>query len=146
MAKKGEVEQASTTFLKRECDGILKKCNLPSKMGDPGPFLIPCNVNGSEMFTSLADSGASINFMPYSIYQRLSLGDLSPKKMGVKLIDQSISPSVGIAEDIIVKVGEMEFLADFVIVDIKEDPVIPAFWVGHFWQPRVLSLTLEPKS
>ncbi|XP_071712649.1 uncharacterized protein [Rutidosis leptorrhynchoides] len=80
MAKKGEVKQASTTFLKRECDGILQKCNLPQKMGDPRPFLIPCNVNGSKMLTSLADSGASINFIPYSIYQRLGQGNLSPTK------------------------------------------------------------------
>ncbi|XP_071687554.1 uncharacterized protein [Rutidosis leptorrhynchoides] len=95
-------------------------------MGDPGPFLIPCNVNGSEMLTSLADSGASINyFMPYSVYKRLGLGDLSPTTMGVKLIDQSINSSMGIAEDLIVKVGDMEFPIDFFIVDIKEDPVVP---------------------
>ncbi|XP_071728593.1 uncharacterized protein [Rutidosis leptorrhynchoides] len=125
MAKKGDVEQASTAFMKKECDGILKKCNLPSKMGDPGPFLIPCNVNGSEMLTSLADSGASINFMPYFVYKRLGLGDLSPTTMGVKLIDQSINSSMGITEDLIVKVGDMEFPFDFIIVDIKEDPVVP---------------------
>ncbi|XP_071705181.1 uncharacterized protein [Rutidosis leptorrhynchoides] len=122
MAKKGEVEQASTVFLKKECDGILKKCNLPPKMGDPGPFLMPCNVNGSKMLTSLADSGESINFMPYFVYKKLGLGDLSPTTMGVKLIDQSISSSVGISEDLIIKVGDKEFPIDFVIVDIKEDP------------------------
>ncbi|XP_071712992.1 uncharacterized protein [Rutidosis leptorrhynchoides] len=125
MAKKGEVEQPSTTFLLKECDGILRKLNLPTKMGDPGPFLIPCKVNGSEPFTSLADLRASITFMPLSIYKKLGLGDLSPTKMGVKLIDQSINPSVGIAEDLIVKVGDMKFPTDFVIVDIKEDPVVP---------------------
>ncbi|XP_071728352.1 uncharacterized protein [Rutidosis leptorrhynchoides] len=80
MAKKGEVEQASTTFLLKECDGILRKQNLPTKMGDPGPFLIPCKVNWSEPFTSLADSGASINFMPLSIYKKLGLGDFHPPK------------------------------------------------------------------
>ncbi|XP_071695119.1 uncharacterized protein [Rutidosis leptorrhynchoides] len=57
--------------------------------------------------------------------KRLGLGDLVPTKTRVKLIDQSISQSVGIAEDFIVKVGEMEFSADFVIVDLKEDPVVP---------------------
>ncbi|XP_071709023.1 uncharacterized protein [Rutidosis leptorrhynchoides] len=94
-------------------------------MGDPGAFLIPCNVNDSNMLTSLADSGPSINFMSYSVYKRLGLGDLSPTTMGVKLIDQSINSSMGIAEDLIVKVGDMEFPIDFVIFDIKEDPVVP---------------------
>ncbi|XP_071740496.1 uncharacterized protein [Rutidosis leptorrhynchoides] len=152
MSKKGEIEQASTTFLKKECDGILKKCNLPPKMGDPRPFLIPCNVNGSEIFTSLADSRASINFMPYSIYKRLGLGDLSPTKMGVKLIDQSISSSVGIAEDLIVKVGDMEFPIDFVIIDIKEDSVVPLILgrpflatAGSFFDFRTRKLTVRDK-
>ncbi|XP_071708930.1 uncharacterized protein [Rutidosis leptorrhynchoides] len=125
MAKKGEFEQASTAFLKRECDGSLKKRNLPPKLGNPGLFLIPCHINGSEMLTSLADSVASINFMPYSLFTRLGLGDVTSTKTGFKMIDQSISQSVGIAEDLIVKVGEMELPADFVIVDIKKDPVVP---------------------
>ncbi|XP_071687423.1 uncharacterized protein [Rutidosis leptorrhynchoides] len=152
MAKKGYVEQVSTAFLKKECDGILKKCNLPPKMGDPGPFLIPSNVNGSEMLTSLADSGAIINFMPYFVYKRLGLGDLSPTTMGVKLIDQSINSSVGIDEDLIIKVGDMEFPIDFVIVDIKEDPVVPLVLgrpflatAGSFFDFRTEKLTLQDK-
>ncbi|XP_071714342.1 uncharacterized protein [Rutidosis leptorrhynchoides] len=152
MAKKGDVELASTALLKKQCDGILKKCNLPPKMGDPGPFLIPCNVNGSELLTSLADSGASINFMSYSVYKRLGLGDLSPTTMGVKIIDQSISSSVGIAEDLIVKVGDMEFPIDFVIVDIKEDPVVPLVLgrpflatANSFFDFRIGKLTLRDK-
>ncbi|XP_071699656.1 uncharacterized protein [Rutidosis leptorrhynchoides] len=152
MAKKGDVDQASTAFLKNECDEILKKCNLPPKMGDLGPFLILCNINGSEMFTSLADSGASINFMHYSIYKRLGLGDLSPTTMGVKLIDQSVCSSVGIAEDLIVKVGDMEFPIDFVIVDIKEDPVVPLVLgrpflatASSFFEFRTGKLTLRDK-
>ncbi|XP_071740361.1 uncharacterized protein [Rutidosis leptorrhynchoides] len=121
-------------------------------MGDPGPFLIPCNVNGSKMLTSLAGSGVSINFMPYSVYKRLDLGDLSPTTMGVKLIDQSISSSVGIVEDLIVKVGDMEFSIDFVIVDIKEDPVVSLVLgrpflatVGSFFDFRTGKLTLRDK-
>ncbi|XP_071714433.1 uncharacterized protein [Rutidosis leptorrhynchoides] len=152
MAKKGDVEQASTGFLKKKCDGIFKKCNLPPKMGNPGPFLIPCNVNASEMLTSLADSGASINFMPYSVYKRLCFGDLSPTTMEVKLIDQSISSSMGIAEDLIVKVGDMEFPIDFVIVYIKEDPVVPLVLgrlflatADSFFDFRTGKLTLRDK-
>ncbi|XP_071688185.1 uncharacterized protein [Rutidosis leptorrhynchoides] len=152
MSKKGDVEQVSTAFLKKECDGILKKCNLPPKIGDCGHFLIPCNVNGSEMLTSLADSGASINFMPYSIYKRLGFGDLSPTTMGVKLIDQSISSSVGIAEDLIVKVRDMEFPIDFVIVDIKKDPLVPLVLgrpfletADSFFDFRTVKLTLRDK-
>ncbi|XP_071718977.1 uncharacterized protein [Rutidosis leptorrhynchoides] len=121
-------------------------------MGFPAPFLIPCNVNGSEVLTSSVDSGASINFMPYSVYKRLGLGDLSHTTMGVKLIDQSINSSMGIAEDLIVKVGDMEFPIDFVIVDIKEDPVVPIvlgrpFWAtsGSFFDIRTRKLTLQDK-
>ncbi|XP_071729267.1 uncharacterized protein [Rutidosis leptorrhynchoides] len=121
-------------------------------MGDLGPFLISYNVNGSEILTSLADSRASINFMPYSVYKRLGLGDLSPTTMGVKLIDQSINSSMEIAEDLIVKVGDMEFPIDFVIVDIKEDPVVPLALgrpflatAGSFFDFRTEKLTLWDK-
>ncbi|XP_071708690.1 uncharacterized protein [Rutidosis leptorrhynchoides] len=121
-------------------------------MGDPGPFLIPCKVNGSEPFMSLSELGASINFMPLSIYIKLVLGDLSPTKMGVKLIDQTINPSVGIAEDLVVKVGDMEFPTNFVIFDIKEDPVVPLVLgrpflatAGSFFDFRTGKLTLKDK-
>nr|GEX49885.1 reverse transcriptase domain-containing protein [Tanacetum cinerariifolium] len=43
----------------------------------------------------------------------------------LELVDRSISRSVGVAEDVYVKVGSFHFPADFVVVDFDGDPRVP---------------------
>nr|GEV60913.1 reverse transcriptase domain-containing protein [Tanacetum cinerariifolium] len=50
---------------------LLKK--LPEKLGDPGKFLIPCDFSRMDECLALADLGASINLMPLSVWNKLSL-------------------------------------------------------------------------
>nr|GEY19220.1 hypothetical protein [Tanacetum cinerariifolium] len=45
--------------------------------------------------------------------------------MTLELADRSISRSVGVAEDVYVKVGTFYFPADFVVVDFDIDPQVP---------------------
>nr|GFB62743.1 reverse transcriptase domain-containing protein [Tanacetum cinerariifolium] len=71
---------------------------------DPGKFLIPCDFPGMAECLALADLGASINLMLYSVWKRLSLSDLIPTCMTLELADRSITSPVGIAEDVYVKV------------------------------------------
>nr|GEU94487.1 reverse transcriptase domain-containing protein [Tanacetum cinerariifolium] len=74
---------------------------------------------------ALADLDASINLMPYSVWKKLSLSDLTPTCMTLELADRSISRPVGVAEDVYVKVGSFHFLADFVVVDFDANPRVP---------------------
>nr|GFA23470.1 retrovirus-related Pol polyprotein from transposon 17.6 [Tanacetum cinerariifolium] len=74
---------------------------------------------------ALADLGASINLMPFSVWKRLSLPDLTPTCMTLELSDHSISRLVGVAEDVYVKVGSFHFPADFVVIDFDVDPRVP---------------------
>ncbi|GJV66133.1 reverse transcriptase domain-containing protein [Tanacetum coccineum] len=74
---------------------------------------------------ALADLGASINLMPYSVWKNLSLPELTPTCMKLKLADRSISEPIGIAEDVYVTVGKFQFPTDFVVVDFEPDPRIP---------------------
>nr|GEU48747.1 reverse transcriptase domain-containing protein [Tanacetum cinerariifolium] len=74
---------------------------------------------------TLADLGASINLMPFSVWKRLSLPDLTPTFMTLELADRSISRPVRVAEDVYVKVGSFHFPADFVVVDFDADPRVP---------------------
>nr|GFA99170.1 hypothetical protein [Tanacetum cinerariifolium] len=69
-------------------------------------FLIPCD------FPALADLGVSINLMPFSVWKRLSLPDLTPTYMTLELADRSISRPVGVAEDVYVKVEAITFNLD----------------------------------
>nr|GEV67967.1 reverse transcriptase domain-containing protein [Tanacetum cinerariifolium] len=75
---------------------LLKK--LPEKLGDLGKFLIPCDFSGMDECLALADLGASINLMPLSVWNKLSLHELSPTCMTLELVDRSISCPVGVAK------------------------------------------------
>ncbi|GJS34125.1 reverse transcriptase domain-containing protein [Tanacetum coccineum] len=74
---------------------------------------------------ALADLGASINLMPLSVWKKLSLSELTPTCMTLELTDRSISQLIGIAEDVYVKVGKFQLLADFIVVDFDADPRVP---------------------
>ncbi|GJV65674.1 reverse transcriptase domain-containing protein [Tanacetum coccineum] len=86
-----------------ESSAMIQNKVLP-KLGDPESFLIPCNFNKTFSCNALADLGASINLMPYSLYVKLSLENLKPTKMSVRLADRSFQYPVGIAENMLVKV------------------------------------------
>ncbi|GJS52896.1 reverse transcriptase domain-containing protein [Tanacetum coccineum] len=47
---------------------------------------------------ALADSGASINLLPHSIYKQLGLGALKPTRMTLELANRSVTHPMGIAE------------------------------------------------
>ncbi|KAJ9561813.1 hypothetical protein OSB04_006973 [Centaurea solstitialis] len=63
--------------------------------------------------------------MPLSFYQKLGLEGLKSTRMTIQLADRSIKYPVGIAEDVIVRVGKFDFPADFVILDIKDEVKVP---------------------
>nr|GEW11395.1 reverse transcriptase domain-containing protein [Tanacetum cinerariifolium] len=102
---------------------LLKK--LPENLGDPGKFLIPYDFPGMAECLALADLDASINLMPFLVWKRISLRDLTPTFMTLEQADRSISHPVGVAEDLYVKVGSFHFSFDFVVVDFDADPPVP---------------------
>ncbi|GKA41045.1 reverse transcriptase domain-containing protein [Tanacetum coccineum] len=112
------------TPLNENCSAVILN-KLPKKLGDPGRFLIPCEFSGINTCNALADLGASINLMPYSVWKTLSLPELTPTCMTLELADRSISEPIGIAEDVYVTVGKFQFPADFVVVDFEPDPRVP---------------------
>nr|GEY66994.1 reverse transcriptase domain-containing protein [Tanacetum cinerariifolium] len=71
---------------------------------------------------TLADLNASINLMPLSMWEGLSLLELTPTCMTLELADRLVSKPIGIAKYVSVKVGVFHFSADFVVVDFKPDP------------------------
>ncbi|GJT38710.1 reverse transcriptase domain-containing protein [Tanacetum coccineum] len=124
ISNKHKIEQISAAFLSDESSAMIQN-KVPLKLKDPGSFLIPCNFNKTLSCNALADLGASINLMPYSLYAKLSLETLKPTKMSVRLADRSSQYPVGIAENMHVEVGEFTFRADFVILEMEEDSKFP---------------------
>ncbi|GKB20479.1 reverse transcriptase domain-containing protein [Tanacetum coccineum] len=67
-------------------------------------------------YLALADLGASINLMPYSLYAALSSTTLKPKRMSIRLANHTYQYPMGVAENMLVQVGKFMFPVDFVII------------------------------
>ncbi|GJU38724.1 reverse transcriptase domain-containing protein [Tanacetum coccineum] len=96
-------------------------------------------------YNALADLGASINLMPYSLYAKLSLETLKPTKMSIRLADRSFQYPVGIAENMLVEVGKFTFLADFIILKMEEDSKIPLILGRPFLHTVVAVIRVKQK-
>nr|GEW18728.1 reverse transcriptase domain-containing protein [Tanacetum cinerariifolium] len=121
---KDKLYELARTPLNEHCSAVLLK-KWPEKLRDPDKFRIPCDFPGMAECLALADLGASINLMPLSVWNKLSLPELSLTCMPIELVDRSICRPVGVAEDVFVKVGTFYFPADFVVVDFDVDPRVP---------------------
>ncbi|GKA66057.1 reverse transcriptase domain-containing protein [Tanacetum coccineum] len=124
IGNKEKLSEMARTPLNENCSAVLLN-KLPKKLGDPGDLLFHVIFSGINTCNALADLGASINLMPYSVWKNLSLPELTPTCMTLELADRSISEPIGIAEDVYVTVGKFQFPADFVVVDFEPDPRVP---------------------
>nr|GFB04775.1 DNA-directed DNA polymerase [Tanacetum cinerariifolium] len=70
--------------------------------------------------------------MPLFVWEGLSLPELTPTCMTLKLADRSVSKPIGIAKDVSVKVGVFHFPADFIVVEFEPDPGVPLILGRYF--------------
>nr|GEU89124.1 reverse transcriptase domain-containing protein [Tanacetum cinerariifolium] len=121
LTNKDKLYELARTPLNEHCSVVLLK-KLPEKLGDLGKFLILCDFPRMDECLALADLSASINLMPLSVWNKLSLPELTPTLMTLELVKRSISRPIDVAEDVFVKVGKFHFPANFVVVDFDADP------------------------
>nr|GEY32765.1 reverse transcriptase domain-containing protein [Tanacetum cinerariifolium] len=121
IGNKEKLSEMDRTPMNEHCLAVILK-KLPRKLGDPDKFLIPCEFPGMDECLALADLGASINLMPFSVWEALLLSELTPTCMTLELADRSVFKPIGIAKDVSVKVGVFHFPANFVVVDFEPDP------------------------
>ncbi|PWA96865.1 reverse transcriptase domain-containing protein (chloroplast) [Artemisia annua] len=86
--------ELTKTHLNENCSAVLLK-KLPEKLRDPRKFLIPYDFQKLEECFALADLGASINLMPLSIWQKLSLPELTPTRMTLELATRTVTVPKG---------------------------------------------------
>ena len=98
--------------------------NLLHKLKDLGNVIIPCSIGYVSIGKTLIDLGASINLMPLFMCQRIRNLKIAPTRMTLQLADHSITRPFGVVEDVLVKIHQLTFPVDFVIMEI-EDVKIP---------------------
>nr|GEY21214.1 reverse transcriptase domain-containing protein [Tanacetum cinerariifolium] len=135
LTNKDKLCELARTLLNEHCLAVLLK-KFPEKLGDPSKFLIPCVFLRTAECLALADLGPSINLMPWSVWDKLSLPDLSPTCMTLELIYRSICHPVGVAKDVFIKVGTFHFPSDFVVVDFNADPRVHLIPERYFIKTR----------
>ncbi|GJZ29806.1 reverse transcriptase domain-containing protein [Tanacetum coccineum] len=123
LSNKEKLNEMANTPVSEKCSAIILK-KLPEKLEDPGQFLIPCTFSELKC-KALADLGASINLMPFSVYTKLGLPALQSTRMTLELANCSLCVPKGIARDVLVPVGRLTFPADFVVVDFECDYRVP---------------------
>ncbi|GJT16897.1 reverse transcriptase domain-containing protein [Tanacetum coccineum] len=131
LRNKEKLEEIAITTVNVECSAIILN-KVPEKLKDPGKFLISCALQELDRTIALANSGASINLLPHSIYKQLRLGALKPTRMTLELANRSVTHPMGIAEDVVVRVDGFTFLADFVVVNFEPDLRVPIILGRHF--------------
>nr|XP_016484047.1 PREDICTED: uncharacterized protein LOC107804641 [Nicotiana tabacum] len=92
---------------------------------DPNAFIIPCTIGSADFAKALYDLGASINFMPYSIFKTLVIGKPKPTSMRLLMADCTTKRPLGVIKDVLVWVDKFILLTDFVILDSEVDYKVP---------------------
>nr|GEU55477.1 reverse transcriptase domain-containing protein [Tanacetum cinerariifolium] len=90
-----KLSELARTPLNEHYSAVLLKKFL-EKLGDPDKFLIRCDFPGMAECLALSDLGASINLMPLSVWNKLSLPEVYPTCMTLELVDRLISHPFGL--------------------------------------------------
>ncbi|XP_045809752.1 uncharacterized protein LOC123904106 [Trifolium pratense] len=130
MTKKRKPLDDDTVEMTEECSAIIQK-KLPQKKKDPGSFTIPCSIGNISVGRALCDLGASINLMPLSMMKKIPGVVAKPTKMQPSLADRSIVHPYGVLHDVLVRVAEFVFPADFVILDMEDDADVEPLLLGR---------------
>ncbi|XP_073307190.1 uncharacterized protein [Primulina huaijiensis] len=99
--------------------------NLPQKLQDPGEFVVPCEIGGQLVENAICDSGASVNIMPNSLYEKLGLSGINPTEVILQLADKSVKVPLGCVEDVELKIDKLRLPADFVVLDMENSKNVP---------------------
>ena len=124
-----------TAFLTEQVSAVIQH-KTPPKYKDPGCPMISCIIGDYIMKHALLDLGVNVNLIPFSVYQKLGLGELKPTLVTLQLADHSVREPRGIVEDVLVKIEQFYYPVDFIVLDYQ--PVLhpsthtPIIFGRHF--------------
>jgi hypothetical protein len=105
-------------FLAEQVNVILQNNNA-LKYKDPGCPTISCFIGEYKIEKALFDLRASMNLLPYLIFQSLNLGELKPTSVTLLLADRFVKVSRGIIKDVLVQIDKFIYHVDFIVLDTQ---------------------------
>ncbi|XP_021776072.1 DNA damage-inducible protein 1-like [Chenopodium quinoa] len=124
LSNKKKLEENATVSLNAECSAILQN-TLPKKLGDPGSYSIPVKLGDIEINRALCDLGASVSLMLLPICKKLQMGELKPTCISLQLAGTPVKFSLGVLEDVPLRVGKFFIPCEFVVMEMEEDVNVP---------------------
>nr|GFB02063.1 hypothetical protein [Tanacetum cinerariifolium] len=94
IGNKEKLSEMARTPMNEHCSTVILN-KFPRKLGDPGKFISPCEFPRMDECLALANLGAIINLMPLSVWEGLSLLELTPTCMTLELADRTVSKPIG---------------------------------------------------
>ncbi|CAJ2661899.1 unnamed protein product [Trifolium pratense] len=110
---KRKLKGNSRVNMSRNVSAIIHQTDLPEKCEDLGVFTVPCTIGTTEFGSCMLDLGSSINVMPTSIYNSLSLGPLQPTGLVIQLANRSITRPKDLFDGLIDNECADEFINGF---------------------------------
>ncbi|GJY82162.1 reverse transcriptase domain-containing protein [Tanacetum coccineum] len=119
LTKKARLEEACKITMNERCSAVLLN-KLLSKEKDPRSFTIPCDIGQLHIDNALADLGASISLMPYTMYKKLGLGEPKATRMSLELADRPFLATTRAMIDMFNKKITLRVGDDEVIFDVDQ--------------------------
>lgn len=114
LTKKRKLSEHEKITLSEEFSTIIQY-RIPPKLKDPESFNLPYFIGNLHDINCLIDSGASLNLIPLPLYKKLGLGNHKVASIILQLADRLLEHPYGMVEDMLTRVEEFIFPADFVI-------------------------------
>ncbi|GJW40665.1 RNA-directed DNA polymerase, eukaryota, reverse transcriptase zinc-binding domain protein [Tanacetum coccineum] len=124
LANKQLTEEDDEVSMNPRCSALLQN-QLPPKENDPGSFILPCSIRRLDFNNALADLGASISIMPFSMFKCLGIGKLKPINKVIKIADNTKCIPKGIVKNLLIKINKFILPIDFIILNLFEDFRMP---------------------
>ena len=83
---------------------------------NPGSFNIEFVLGDLDGLVGMLDTGASVNVLPLNFYESSGLTGMKEMNAQVQLADGSTKSPRGIVEDVLVRVGRVHVMTDFVVM------------------------------
>ncbi|XP_057747039.1 uncharacterized protein LOC130966268 [Arachis stenosperma] len=121
LSKKKALKGDENVVMTKECRALIQR-KLLKKMSDPESFLIPCTIRTITFEKVLCDICSNKNLMHLSVMKKLGIQEAQETRITLQMADKSLRQEYGLAENVLVKVGELFIPADFVILlDMEEE-------------------------
>ncbi|XP_041995648.1 uncharacterized protein LOC121745756 [Salvia splendens] len=100
---------------------VIQKRRMSSKRTDSGMFTLPISIRDIRIEHAMCDLGASINVLPLSIDKKLVGVRMLETKVVIQLADRSCISPEGVLENVMVKVHDFLYPADFHVIRMREN-------------------------